>query len=335
MEKDNKENEDNKDGPSTTSGKKIDKVKPPAYSRRDFLKASALVAGGTLLTKELLPQSVAYKQAGNNNHVIDLQSNKKASPAQADFKIDFYGHCAFKITSPQGLTMLFDPWRNDPTGAWGLWYPKDFPREVVDIVLSTHAHFDHDAIDKVDATMVLDRMVGSYQFADVKITGIADKHACVAPGSYKWTNVFKDFGTNACPPNNPGNMDMVMYVVEIDGLRILIWGDNRHNPSKEIWEALGRVDVLTLPVDGSEHILSYEQADNIVKKLSPSMVIPTHYLCEGVSITLTTLETADEWVNSQKNKTYIPSGSLKLNTNEIKKMREEFFYFGSNTLVKS
>ena len=52
---------------------------------------------------------------------------------------------------------------------------------------------------------------------------------------------------------------MVVYLVETGGIRTLIWGDNRHNPPQEFWDAIGQVDVLTLPVDGSEHILSFDQ----------------------------------------------------------------------------
>ena len=54
--------------------------------------------------------------------------------------------------------------------------------------------------------------------------------------------------------------------------------------------------MLTLPVDGSRHILSYEQADGIVARLRPKAVIPTHYLAQGTTSSLSTLETADEWV---------------------------------------
>ena len=65
-------------------------------------------------------------------------------------------------------------------------------------------------------------------------------------------------------------------------------------------DAIGRVDVLTLPVDGSQHILSYGQGNDIVEKLKPKVIIPTHYLSETTSYTLTTLQHADEWVKSQK-----------------------------------
>ena len=39
-------------------------------------------------------------------------------------------------------------------------------------------------------------------------------------------------------------MDMVVYLVETGGIRTLIWGDNRHNPPQEFWDAIGQVDVL-------------------------------------------------------------------------------------------
>ena len=314
-------------------------------SRRAFLQSAALVGGATAAaiaptaqaaSAPLCPAtgSVAWMQPDNNNGVIEAQKNGVSSPlAAGDVALEFYGHCAFKITSPRGATLLCDPWRNDPSGAWGLWYPNDFPQIRADIGLSTHAHFDHDALDRVQALMLLDRMVGEYQFADMKITGLADKHACEAPGWYKWTNAIKEFGASPCPPNNPHHMDMSMYLIETGGLRILMWGDNRHNPNPHVLSQLTDIDVLTLPVDGSQHILSYEQGDEIVARIAPKIVIPTHYLCEGVSLTLTTLQTADEWVSSQKSKKSLSSGKLILRKDEVAGMRREFMYFGANTMI--
>lgn len=305
-----------------------------SISRRWLLGAAtgagALASGLAAGSKAASAQSAAWMQPGNNNHVLDLQSS--AAVASGDVTIDYFGHCAFRITSPSGLSVMLDPWRNDPSGAWGLWYPNDFPKVVVDVAMSTHAHFDHDALFRPDATMVLDRMVGNWTFADISITGIADKHACEAPGWYKWTDALAEFGMNACPPDNPGHMDMVMYVVEAGGIRTLIWGDNRHNPPDEVWNALGRIDVLTLPVDGSEHILSYEQGNAIVERLKPKIVIPTHYLNEATTLTLSTLANADEWVESQKSYTKLDSATLKLAADGIADMSKEFQYFGSNVI---
>lgn len=309
-------------------------------SRRRFLSMTA--AGGLSAvalgaTDEAAAQeincapvsgSVAWKQVGNNEHVRALQGGVQQA-ASKELVIDYFGHTAFRLTTPAGLTLLFDPWRNDPSGAWGLWFPKEFPRIIVDAVLSTHAHFDHDAVDKVDATSVLDRLVGKFTFADVEITGVADKHSTDQPGWYKWIEAVKEFGADPYPPNNPGHLDMVSYVVETAGIRTLIWGDNRANPPEEVWNSWGRVDVLTLPVDGSEHILSLKQGDEIVERLKPKVVIPTHYLQKGISSTLTTLQAADGWVEKQQRKRTLTEPRLVLTPDSIKDYDREFFYFGN------
>ncbi len=317
--------------PTILNGQKDDVA--PGISRRSFFMAAGATGVGSVANllggATAQAQSTDWTQPGNNNHVIDLQAST-GQAVDGAVGIDFYGHCAIKITSPGGATILFDPWRDDPSGAWGLWFKNAFPETPVDICMSTHTHFDHDAIDRPVSTMVLDRMVGNFEFADLKITGFADKHACVAPGWYKWTNALAEFGVEACPPNNVGHMDMVVYLVETGGIRTLIWGDNRHNPPEEFWDAVGEVDVLTLPVDGSQHILSYEMGDNIVARLKPKVIIPTHYLNETTSYTLTTLQPADDWVKSQKSFQFLDGASLSLNAGEVAGMNQEFLYFGHN-----
>jgi L-ascorbate metabolism protein UlaG (beta-lactamase superfamily) len=308
----------------------------PGISRRSFfMAAGAAGVGGTaslLQPTAAEAQSTDWTQPGNNNGVIDLQ-NTTGTAVEGDVGIEFEGHGAFKITSPGGATILFDPWRDDPSGAWGLWFKNEFPETPVDICMSTHTHFDHDAIHRPISTMVLDRMVGNFEFADIKITGFADKHSCVSPGWYKWHNALAEFGVDACPPNNVGHMDMVVYLVETGGIRTLIWGDNRHNPPQEFWDAIGQVDVLTLPVDGSEHILSYEQGNDIVARLQPKIVIPTHYLNEVTSYTLTTLQSADEWVESQSSYKMLDSSKLMLNAADVAGMKSEFMHFGNNVMT--
>ena len=305
----------------------------PGLSRRSlFLAAGAAGVSGAasmLGTTAARAQSTDWTQPGNNNGVIALQETTGDS-SEGDVGIDFYGHCALKFTSPRGATVLFDPWRDDPSGAWGLWYKTEFPETPVDICMSTHTHFDHDAIHRPISTMVLDRMVGNFEFADLKITGFADKHACIAPGWYEWTNALAEFGAEACPPDNVSHMDMVVYVIETGGIRTLIWGDNRHNPPQAFWDAIGEIDVLTLPVDGSEHILSYEQADAIVERLKPKVVIPTHYLSETTTYTLSTLQDADDWVTAQQSYKMLDGASLSLNAADVAGMDREFLYFGNH-----
>ncbi|MBD0865816.1 MAG: MBL fold metallo-hydrolase [Rhodobacteraceae bacterium] len=308
----------------------------PGLSRRSFFMAAGATGVGTAASllggTSAQAQSTDWTQPGNNNGVIELQKTTGTEVA-GDVGIEFFGHCALKFTSPGGATALFDPWRDDPSGAWGLWFKNEFPETPVDICLSTHTHFDHDAIHRPVSTMVLDRMVGNFEFADLKITGFADKHACVAPGWYNWTNALAEFGVEACPPNNVSHMDMVVYVIETGGLRTLIWGDNRHNPPQEFWDTISEIDILTLPVDGSMHILSYDQGNDIVERLNPRVIIPTHYLNETTSYTLTTLQDADEWVKSQNSYQMLDSARVSLNAGDVAGMNREFMYFGHNAMT--
>src|SRR5215470_441029 len=91
--------------------------------------------------------STAPSAAWNDNSLISVQRHGGDPTRSGDVKIEFYGHDAFKITSPAGLTVLADPWRNDSTGHYPKWFLSNFPALRVDIVLATHAHFDHDAVD--------------------------------------------------------------------------------------------------------------------------------------------------------------------------------------------
>ncbi len=292
---------------------------------------AGLVAAG--VATQVIGQSNAWMQVKNNNDIVEKQKAGMGDPsADGEVTIDFFGHAAFRITTPAGLTMLFDPWRNDPSGAWGLWFPEEFPQIEVDAVLSTHAHFDHDAIERPKAQMILDRMTGVYSFADVRITGLADKHQCEAPGWYKWTDAMPEFGQPQCPPDNYHHLDNNIYLLETGGMRIAIWGDNRQNPEEHIWAQLENLDVLVLPVDGSQHILSYEQADAIVERLNPHIVIPEHYLTKGASITLTTLGTAEEWVTAQASHELLDSATLQLNASEIRQKSKHAVYFGAHHL---
>ena len=117
----------------------------------------------------------AWQMTSNHNRMIELQADK--SPARdGPVDISYYGSSAFCITSPKGMSVMIDPWRNHPSRTWD-WYFHDFPITLVDVGVSTHAHFDHDALHRLDAHVLLDRLNGMYRFGDMTIYGFADKHA--------------------------------------------------------------------------------------------------------------------------------------------------------------
>lgn len=275
-----------------------------------------------------------WKSGKNHNRIISIQNNGGVHGGSGKVGIAFYSNSSFKVTSPKGLTIMVDPWRNDPSGAWGLWYRMEFPQAEVDIGMSTHAHFDHDALGRLEANMLLDRIAGDFELGDVKITGIADKHQCVAPGVVAWTEAVKQFENreNICPPTNARHFDNNLYIIETGGLRLLMWGDNRPDPPKEVWDKIGEVDVVFVPVDGSKHILDYRQADEVVAKTEAKIAIPHHYLVPETTFATSTLQPAEEWVKTHKH-TMLDKPSIEISASDLKGKSGHVYYFGSNTMV--
>ncbi len=247
----------------------------------------------------------SWQHKTNHNRMLEHQS---AAPGSAPGAVElaYFGSSAFRITAPSGLTIMLDPWRNLPTRRWD-WYFYDFPRTEVDIGVSTHAHFDHDALHRLDASVLLDRLIGTYQFADVTITGIADKHATDSSNAtYDFKKITKEFGgVDIEPPNNPRSWDNCLIVVETGGLRTLHWGDNRHNPPEDVWERLGRIDIALLPVDESQHVMGFEHTAEIIARLQPAVVVPHHYYIWDVVARSSTLLPAEPWVKRQAHSRFI------------------------------
>jgi len=272
----------------------------------------------------------AWKQPDNNNRMIALQSGKPARTADA-IELAYFGCSSFRITTPAGLTVLIDPWRNPPWGNWD-WFLYDFPALKVDVALSTHAHFDHDGLHTVSANVLLDRLVGTYAFADVKITGIADKHVTDSSHNvYDWAEMTRRL-TNMVtdPPDNCRSFDNSIILVEVAGLKILHWGDNRPNPPDAVWDMIGQVDIALLPIDGSQHVLSYAQVDEVIGRLGPHVIVPHHYYTWDVMTRGSTLLPPDESMKSRPDPRWLDEGSLRLAPDYVKAQHGKVICFGGH-----
>ena len=244
--------------------------------------------------------SQVWKSQKNHNRMMELQRLRGSPADPGEVEIAHFAGSAFRITSPKGVSVMVDPWRNHPRRHWD-WYIRDMPLTEVDIGVSTHAHFDHDGLDRLDAHVLLDRPIGRYQFLDVAITGIADKHSIDnSAGVYDFVKVYRELmDTDVTPPDNPRSWDNTLVVVETGGLRILHWGDNRQDPPQHVWEMLGRIDIALLPVDGSQHVMSFKSTEAIIARLAPRVVIPHHYYIWDVVLRAATLQPADSWVKGR------------------------------------
>jgi len=301
-------------------------------------KTLAAIASFVLLTLNHGARSQRSERSGdtspawNDNSLITVQK-KGGDPTRAgDVKIEFYGHDAFKVTSPDGLTVLTDPWRNDATGLYPKWFLREFPAIRVDIVLSTHAHFDHDAVGRPNGLMVLARLVGQFKLGDIAITGLADKHKCEPAPPDKQDSASAVLHVDTCPPNNVIGFDNAIELIETGGLRIAIWGDNRATPDPFLDHYLKDVDVLILPI---ESVLTRAEVDAIVGKYNPKAVIPAHYYVAGLTAGVSGLEPADGWVNYQEkihgaDVRRLDRAELTLNAVELKGSSHRVYYFGNH-----
>lgn len=272
----------------------------------------------------------AWRHTTNHNRMMELQERAGAPSAVGAVKLAFFGSSAFRITTPAGLTIMIDPWRNLPTGKWD-WYFHDFPETEVDIGVSTHAHFDHDGLHLLDASVLLDRLIGTYQFADVALTGIADKHAVDASNAvYDMHLINSTFGGQKLdPPDNVRSFDNCVVLVETGGLRILHWGDNRHNPPEDFWGRVGAVDILLIPVDDSQHVMGYGMCEDIIERLAPKVVVPHHYYIWDVVQRQSTLLPVDRWLETQDGRAdvhHLPSAEVTytLDTLPVKRTIDHF-----------
>ena len=273
----------------------------------------------------------AWKQKENHNRMIALQERALSPSGDGAVELAYFGGSAFRVTSPAGLTIMIDPWRNPPWGNWD-WYLYDFPDVEVDIGISTHAHFDHDGLHVLRASTLLDRLVGKLAFADVTIIGIADKHVSESSHNvYDWaqkTRALTEIETQ--PPNNWRSFDNCMILIEVAGLRILHWGDNRPDPPQNVWDMLGNVDIALLPIDGSQHVLSYGQIDATAKRLNAKLIVPHHYYIWDVVTRGSTLLPPTEWVDKRDGSRWLKEGSIRLTRDDVRACSGKVLCFGEH-----
>ncbi|MFZ1948121.1 MAG: MBL fold metallo-hydrolase [bacterium] len=167
-------------------------------------------------------------------------------------RIKWLGHAAFVLTSQAGTRVLTDPYRSGAFGGAVGYRPIG---ERVDVVTVSHDHEDHNCLDGLPEGYQTVTKPGSHTAAGLSITGVKTYHDC---------HQGKERGRN------------VVYVIEIDGIRVAHLGDLGHALCGEDAKALGRVDVLLVPV-GGHFTMEPGEALSVVRALRPSVVIPMHY----------------------------------------------------------
>ena len=180
--------------------------------------------------------------------------------------IKWHGQSFFEIKSSEGTVIAIDPHNIEAYGR----------REVnADAVLMTHYHIDHTAPEPIA------------NFEKTKVLrGLKKTKEGSPPGKNEDFNEFdvkvKDVRIQ-CIASYHDNMQGLkrgkngIFIVEVDGLRIVHLGDLGHLLTKDQVKAIGKVDVLMIPV-GGVYTINGSEAREVVKQLNPRRnILPMHY----------------------------------------------------------
>jgi L-ascorbate metabolism protein UlaG (beta-lactamase superfamily) len=169
---------------------------------------------------------------------------------------EWYGQACFKIENSSVL--VTDPHNGEAVGL------NPPPAGVADLVTISHGHHDHASGKNLvsrEGSVIIEEP-GSYVEKGIKLTGIDSYHD-------------KDKGEK--------RGENVIFVFEVDGVRICHLGDLGHLPGERHIENIGSVDVLLIPVGGN-YTIDGKEAVKTIEHLNPQVVIPMHYKIEGLTV---------------------------------------------------
>lgn len=175
-------------------------------------------------------------------------------------QITWYGHSCFLLTSEGGYSILTDPC--DPETGYDL---KDLSCDAVTI---SHEHHDHNCLAIVAGTPKIIRTPGTHRAGEIPVTGFVNYH---------------DNDQGARRGEN------IVFLYEIDGLKVLHLGDLGHMLSDETIQTIGDVDVLLAPI-GGVFTINAKAATELADRLNVKILIPMHYKTPALHFDIEGLE---------------------------------------------
>lgn len=198
-------------------------------------------------------------------------------------EIAWLGHSCFRLKGKE-TTVITDPC---PPGTG-----YSLSNIQVDIVTLSHSHPGHCYTEAVTTEFKEINAPGEYEINGAFITGIASFH-------------------DADQGEERG--DNVVYLLEIDGMVLCHLGDLGHLPSSDLMEAIDDTEVLFVPVGGISTINGSIAAE-IVRRLSPRIVIPMHY---KTPVSVGDLEPIDKFLKDLGSREVISKPKISLNRSSM------------------
>ncbi len=147
-----------------------------------------------------------------------------------------------------------------------------------DVLIASHAHYDHFDPDSVPTLMSnpKTRFVGALDTkAECEKLGIRDRVTYLARGEEIEVCGIKIKGIDC----DHGDLapDALGLLLTFGEKKIYFMGDTAYRGDLLVNEEIQGVDLLILPINGAFGNLNEEQAAEVVKKLRPKLALPCHY----------------------------------------------------------
>lgn len=219
---------------------------------------------------------------------------------EKNLQIRWFGQSFFQVTSTDGIRIVFDPHAMTEYGR---------PLVKADLVLMSHLHNDHSQWDVLENADELRKVESERVFQGVSGRR---KGREVTPIEGKFKSVkFRNVASFHDPEEGFKRGANSIFVVEVDGLKIVHLGDLGHVLSESQVKEIGAVDILMIPVGGI-YTINGSNAKDIVKALKPRLyILPMHY---GTKV-LGDLADPTEFLDGQKNIRKIETNLLSVPVN--------------------
>ncbi len=195
-------------------------------------------------------------------------------------KLTWLGHATFRIETPEGATVLIDPWvMGNPACP-----QNEKTVKKVDVMLCTHGHFDHigDAVEiakKHNPTVVgIFELCGWMEKKGVKKTSAMNKGGTQTVADMRVTMVH---AVHSCGISDGDDIvyggEACGYVIEFkNGVKVYHAGDTAVFGDMSIIRELYAPEIALLPI-GDHFTMSPREAAHACKLLQPKTVIPMHF----------------------------------------------------------